>query len=348
MNVTQPAMFARAIAAAGAAVLSITLALGSAQAQDKTYVMKIGTPTVNDTPEEFTRGFAEMVEKDSGGRIKIELYSASKLGSMPRMIEGMQFGSIECTIIPPEFFVGVDERFEVLATPGLLDSLAHGQRMLAQPDVMKLMLGLGADKGLHGIGLYMALPSALDARTPIRHVTDFKGKKIRVFASKFQTEAFERLGATPVAMSLGDVLPAVQQGTIDGAISGITVFNAMHFQDAAKYVTEINQPAIFLIVEVSKRWYDSLPKDLQEIIDRDAAAESVAINPFAAELHAKARKSWVEKGGELISLPADEQASMMSMLVSVGEDVAKSKPELYQAYKLVTEAAKRTRQGPSQ
>jgi TRAP-type C4-dicarboxylate transport system substrate-binding protein len=267
---------------------------------------------------------------------------------MPRMIEGMQFGSIECAIIPPEFFVGVDERFEVLATPGLLDSLAHGQRLTAQPDVMKLMLGLGADKGLHGIGLYMALPSTLDARTPIRHVADLKGKKIRVFASKFQTEAFERLGATPVAMSLGDVLPAVQQGTIDGAISGITVFNAMHFQDAAKYATEINQPAIFLIVEVSKRWYDALPKDLQEIIDRDGAAESVAINPFAAELLAKARKSWVEKGGELISLPPDEQASMMSMLATVGEDVAKSKPDLYQAYKLVTEAAKRTRQGPSQ
>jgi TRAP-type transport system periplasmic protein len=347
MNFTQPAMFTRATAAA-ATVLSIALALSSAQAQDKTYVMKIGTPTVNDTPEEFSRGFAQMVEKDSGGRIKIEVYSASKLGSMPRMIEGMQFGSIESAIIPPEFFVGVDERFEVLATPGLLDSLAHGQRLTAQPDVMKLMLGLGADKGLHGIGLYMALPSTLDARMPIRHVTDLKGKKIRVFASKFQTEAFERLGATPVAMSLGDVLPAVQQGTIDGAISGITVFNAMHFQDAAKYATEINQPAIFLIVEVSKRWYDALPKDLQEIIDRDGAAESVAINPFAAELLAKARKSWVDKGGELISLPADEQASMMSMLASVGEDVAKSKPDLYQAYKLVTEAAKRTRQGPSQ
>jgi len=131
------------------------------RADDKTYVMKIGTPTVNDTPEEFSRGFAEMVEKDSGGRIKVEVYSASKLGSMPREIEGMQFGSIEATIIPPEFFVGIDERFEVLATPGLLDSLAHGQRLLAQPEVMKLMLSLGADKGLHGIGAYMALPSAL-------------------------------------------------------------------------------------------------------------------------------------------------------------------------------------------
>ena len=54
------------------------------------------------------------------------------------------------------------------------------------------------------------------------------------------------------------------------------------------------------------------------------------------------------KGGELISFPADEQAAMMNVLASVGEDVAKGKPELYQAYQLVTDAAKRTRQGPSQ
>jgi TRAP-type transport system periplasmic protein len=334
---------ARAMLAAAAVAAALALTLGPAWAQDKTYVMKIGTPTVNDTPEEFSRGFAQLVEKDSGGRIKVEVYSASKLGSMPREIEGLQFGSIECTIIPPEFYVGVDERFEVLATPGLVDSLAHGQRLLAQPDVMKLMLSLGADKGLHGIGLYMALPSSLVSRTPIRQVADLNGKKIRVFASKFQTEAFTRLGATPVAMSLGDVLPGVQQGTIDGAISGITVFNAMHFQDAAKYVTEINQPAIFLIVEVSKKWFDALPPDLQDIINKDAAAESVAINPFAMGLWEKARKSWVDGGGELITLPKDDQAAMMKTLSNVGEDIAKSKPGLYDAYKVVTDAAQRTR-----
>ena len=144
-------------------------------------------------------------------------------------------------------------------------------------------------------------------------------------------------------MSLGDVLPGVQQGTIDGAISGITVFNAMHFQDAAKYVTEINQPGIFLIIEVSKRWFEALPKDLQEIIDRDGAAASVAINPVAASLYENARKSWTANGGELIAFPAEEQAAMMKTLASVGEDVAKVKPQLYDAFKVVTEAAKRTR-----
>jgi TRAP-type transport system periplasmic protein len=334
---------AQTLLAIAAAVLSVALTVGSTRAEDKTYVIKIGTPTVNDTPEEFSRGFAEMVEKESGGRLKVEVYSASKLGSIPREIEGLQFGSIECGIFPPEFYVGIDERFEMLAAPGMLDSLAHGQRLLAQPEVMKMMLGLGADKGLHGIGLYMALPSVLSSRTPIRTLADLKGKKIRVFASKFQTEAFERLGATPIAMSTGDVLPALQQGAIDGAISGITVFNAMHFQDAAKYVTELNQPPIFLIIEVSKRWFETLPKDLQDIIDRAGAAESVAINPFAAGLWQKARKSWVDSGGELISLPADEQASMMASLAGVGDNIAKTKPQLFEAYKLVTAAAQRTR-----
>src|ERR1700728_2009225 len=114
-------------AAAIALTLSLVMTFGSARADDKTYVMKIGTPTVNDTPENFVRLFGPMVEKDSGGRIKIELYSASKLGPMAREIEGMQFGSIECAIIPPEFFVGVDESFELSATPGLVASLAHGQ-----------------------------------------------------------------------------------------------------------------------------------------------------------------------------------------------------------------------------
>src|ERR1700758_2202052 len=150
MRLAKSKICALALLATGAFVLAS--AFGTARAEDKTYVMKIGTPTVNDSPEAFAAIFAPMVEKDSGGRIKIELYSASKLGPMAREIEGLQFGSIEGAIMPPEFFVGVDERFEVLATPGLLDSLAHGQRLAADPDVVKLMLGLGADKGLHGIG----------------------------------------------------------------------------------------------------------------------------------------------------------------------------------------------------
>jgi TRAP-type transport system periplasmic protein len=322
--------------------------LGAAQAQDKTFVMKVTTPTINDAPHLLAKNFAAAVERDSGGRIKSEVYPASQLGSIPRQIEGVQFGAIQAAVIPPEFFVGVDERFEVMAAPGLVKSLQHGQRLAADPAVLKLMLGLGANKGLHGGGMFIAAPNYLASKAPIRNLMDFKGKKIRIFASDFQSEALRRLGATPVAMTLGDVLPALQQGAIDGAIASITVFSAFHYQDAAKYVTEINQPSIFLMLEISKTWYQSLPPDLQAVIDKDAAAETMAINPSALDLFNRARETWTTNGGELISLSTDDQVSLMQTIASVGEDVSRSKPMLHDAYEIVAEAAKRTQQGPTQ
>jgi TRAP-type C4-dicarboxylate transport system substrate-binding protein len=344
------AIFTRAVGAAGASVLALALALtfGAAQAQDKTFVMKVTLPTINDAPHQFAKDFAALVEKDSGGRIKGEVYPASQLGSIPRQIEGTQFGAIQVATVPPEFFVGVDERFEVMAAPGLADSLEHGQRIASDPQVLKLMLKLGADKGLHGAGLMMAQPTCIISKTPLRHLADFKGKKLRIFASQFQSVAFDRLGVTPVAMTLGDVLPALQQGAIDGAIAGIGPFVHLHFGDAAKYITETNSPAIFIILEVSQKWYDSLPKDLQEIVDRDGAAVSKSIEPTALKMYQEQRKAWTDAGGELISLPREEQASMMASLSSVGEDVSKPKPALHEAYEIVTDAAKRTRQAPSQ
>ncbi len=348
MKLTRTLPIARSMAAVGGVAMTLALPLGAAQAQDKVYEMKISTPTIHDVPDTFGANFLAAVEKDSGGRIKGQVYPASQLGSIPRQIEGTQFGSIQCAVIPPEFFVGVDQRFEVMAAPGLVNSLAQGEKVAADPEVRKLMLSLGAAKGLHGVAIFMAEPSDVIAKNPIRHLADFKGKKLRTFASKFQSEAWSRLGATPVAMSLGDVLPALQQGAIDGAVAGMGPFTHMHFGDAAKYITMTNQPAIFLIAEINKKWYDALPPDLQKIIDKDAAEQAVAIGPLAVEMRKKSEAAWTASGGEEINLPPDEQAQMMKTLSSVGADVSKSDPELAAAYKIVTDAAARAAPTASQ
>src|ERR1700734_2789717 len=211
MRFVQHGVLARTVGTAGALVVLLALTLGAVRAaDDKIFVMKITLPTVNDSTYQFAKNYAAAVERDSGGRIKADVYNASQLGSIPRQIEGTQFGAIQCAVIPPEFFVGVDERFELMAAPGLVSSMEQGQRLTADPEVLKLMLGLGADKGLHGVALLMSTPSTIVAKFPIRHLADLKGKKLRTFASQFQTEAFGRLGVTPVAISLGDVLPALQ------------------------------------------------------------------------------------------------------------------------------------------
>lgn len=326
-------------ACTAAFVMALAASSAAQAADDKPYVMKISLATVNDPLHEFAKNYAAAVEKDSGGRIKVEIYPASQLGSTQRQAEGVQFGEIQCLVVPPEFLVGIDERFEVLAAPGLVKSLADGQRLVADPAVSKLLLGLGADKGLHGVALFSVGQSSVASRMPIRHLADFKGKKIRVFASQFQTVAVERLGATPKPMTLGDVLPALQDNAIDGALSSLTVFTTMHYWDAAKYVTEIGQPAIFGVGEISKKWYDSLPADLQRIVDEDAAAKATAIAPWAADFNDKARKAWTDNGGELIDLPPDDQATLLTGLASVGADVSRSKPQLRTAYQIVMGAA---------
>jgi TRAP-type C4-dicarboxylate transport system substrate-binding protein len=329
-----------AVLALGLSLIALSVARA---ADDKPIVMKIALATLDDVLHQYAKNYTAAVEKDSGGRIKVEIYPSSQLGSIQRQAEGVQFGAIQCQIVAPEFLVGIDERFEVLAAPGLVTSMAQGQRLAADPAVRQLMLALGADKGLHGAALLMSTPSSVIARAPIRHLADFKGKKVRIFASEFESVAMKRLGATPKPMTLADVLPALLDNSIDAAVSALTIFGPMHFESAAKYVTEIGQPAIFGVVEISKKWYDSLPADLQQILDKDATAESVAINPQATAIDDGARKAWLASGGELISLPDDDQSSLLKIVAGVGDEVSNAKPELSAAYKVVTEAAQRVR-----
>jgi TRAP-type transport system periplasmic protein len=316
---------------------------GNASAADKTYVVKLGLATINDSQHEWCKVFVAALEKDSGGRIKGEIYPASQLGSIPREIEGVQFGSIQGYIGPPEFLSGVDERYAILSAPGLVDGIEHAARIVTDSQLKAMMLGLGANKGLHGAGLFIAQPSSVIARDPIRHLADFKGKKLRVLAADMQEEMVRRLGATPVAMTLADVLPAIQQRTIDGAVAAMTVYTTMRYYDAAKYVTETGQPFIFSMAYLSKKWFDSLPADLQKMVTRDADAATKAANPWELDFYAKQRKAWREKGGELVELPRDEQAAMMKSIGDIGPDLTKSNPTLHQAYLTFAAAAKRTR-----
>src|ERR1700740_3265318 len=131
----------RTIGAASAFAVLLAMSPGAARAaDDKTYLMKIPLPAIGDPSHLFAKSYAAAIERDSGGRIKTEIYPASQLGAIPRQIEGTQFGAIQCVIIPPEFFVGIDERFEVLASPGLLDSMEHADRLANDPETQKLLL----------------------------------------------------------------------------------------------------------------------------------------------------------------------------------------------------------------
>lgn len=305
------------------------------------YVMKLSTATINDTQHEWLKRFAAAVEKDSGGRIKGEIYPASQLGSIPRQIEGTQFGSIQGWCGPPEFLVGVDERYEVLSSPGLFSSREQNEKALKDPEIRDLILGLGANKGLVGAGIFPIGPSSIITRKPVHRLADFSGLKIRVLASPFQLEMIKRIGASPIAMTLADVLPAMQQGAIDGSLTTMTQYTTLHYIDAAKYVVETGQPYVSSITVLSKKWLDGLPPDLQKIVRDDAATVSTDIVPFVNEFFDGQTKVWTDSGGEVARLPAADQEAMMAKISSIADDISKSKPDLNAAVKVVFAAAAR-------
>ncbi len=322
--------------------VALGLSAGRLQAQTGPIVMKLGTQTLNDSQHEWMKIFARLVEEGSKGRIKAELYPASQLGTAPRMIEGTQFGSIQGFVAPPEFLSGVDSRFEVLASPGLFKDVAHANRTLQDPEFSEAFLSIGADKSLKGIGLFINAPTVFNTRTKVTKLSDLEGKKIRVLAAPVQMEQLRKLKATAVPMSLAEVLPALQQGTIDGVMSVLPVLAAFRFYDTAKYILESDQAVVSVVTVLSKTWYDGLPKDLQKVLDDSGQGAGVEVFPWATAFIAKQRETWKANGGELTQLSAAERAELNGLLRSIGAEVTAKKPPDAALFELLRKTAEKT------
>ena len=335
-------MKARHALAAAFAVAIMATGVPAVRAQNSPIVMKLATATLNDGQHLWMKIFAERIEKKSGGRIKAELYPASQLGSIPRMIEGTQLGSIQIFNAPPEFFVGVDPRFELLSAPGLVSSEQQAIKLATDPEFVKAFLAVGANKGLIGVSMFIGGPAAFVTRAPFRTPADIKGRKIRVFASPFQIDQITRLGGTGVPMTLADVMPALQQGTIDGSLGNVGLFSALRYYDATKYLNETGQAFVFEMAAMSKRWFDPLPADLKAMILETAEEAGLEVNPWVIGFLTEQRKVWVDKGGELNVLSPADKADLMAKVGAVGDDIVKTKPELKPLWDQLHAAVKRS------
>lgn len=312
-------------------------------AEAQTYTLKIGNATINDVQHEWQKRWGARVEKRAGGRIKVEIYPASQIGSIPRMIEGLQLGTLEAWIGPPEFVVGHDTRFQALGAPGIFHDMDHAYRVLADPKFRETVLGLGEAKSLKGVSLIVYGPTSYATRKPVRKLDDFKGLKIRVFASPMQTLAVARLGATAAPMPLDEVFPALQRGAIDGNRTGITIFTTFKYYDILKPVTETHDAMVTSIAMVSKPWFDKLPADLQKVLTEEGEAVQKELFDWTVDFNNKGRQTWTEKGGELIKLSPADQAELIKRLSTVGDEVVASQPRLKEVYDLMVQTAKAKR-----
>jgi TRAP-type C4-dicarboxylate transport system substrate-binding protein len=333
----------RSATAALAIGIAAALTAGFSAPAHAQIVMKVSTATVNDAQHEWIKRFVATVNKASGGKIAGEAYSASQLGSIPRQIEAVQLGAVQGWVGPAEFLAGVDRRFEVLSAAGVFVSTEQARNVLMDETFSKAFLKIGEPKGVVGVGLFVGGPNVIATRKPVDKIAGLKGLKIRVLASTVQLEQMKKLGATPLPMALGEVLPAIQQGTIDGLMTSIPVMTAFKYYDAAPDILETNHSYIISIATLSRRWLDSLPADLKKIVLDSATSTTVELYPWIVNMLTNERKAWTAHGGRITPVPAADRTAMMADLEKTSASVFASEPAVAETYRALIAAANRAK-----
>ena len=321
------------------AALAVAALQSATPAAAADFTMKFGTATFNDTQHQFIKFYKEALEKASNGRIEVGIYPRSELGPIPRMIDGLQLGTVEAYIGPADFYVGVDPRFGVFSTPMLFKNNDHATATVHDPSINNSILEMGIPKGIVGLGTYGAGASNYAAKSPIMRLSDFSGKKLRVNATAMEREKMRRLGATAVPLPLNEVLPSLQRGVIDGTMSGTAIFVAFKMNDAVKTITVTNDTVLVSLAVVSKVWFDKLPADLQKLVVETGRKVQIENSAWEKEFNKVQGQRWVELGGQMHTLPPEDLKKMAELLNSVGDDVSKDQPPVLDMLKRVRAVA---------
>jgi len=327
-----------------AAGVALAAALTVTPAVAQQFTMKMSFPTVNDVHHEFFKRLKAGIDQRSGGRIKTELYPANQLGQIPAVVEGVALGTIEVGTAASGFFVSLEPRFQVLDAPGLFDSIQHANKVLTDPAIRARMATWGADKGIEMLVAGVYSPFVIVSHKAVRTVGDFQGQKVRTTGgAPIQVEPFRKLGIIPVSLPLGDALPAMQNKTIDGMISGPTVFTNFKYYDVVKAMTYLPRTTLLAPAIVNRRWLASLGPELSAIVREEANKAELAYGDWNVEDNAKGIELWRKNGGEVITLsPADAQR-YLDVVSPAANQVLATNPKVKEDYDALLAAAQKYR-----
>ena len=324
------------------AALAACAIASSAWAQQ--FTMKLSAPTVNDMNVEYMKAMKAGIEPRSNGRIKVEVYPANQLGQIPRTVEGVALGTIEMTLVASGFFIGIDPRYLVFDAAGLFDDMDHGNRVFQDPEIRKRLANFSADKGIEPLIVYSANPNMVVSHKAIRTLADFKGQKIRVpGAAPLHVQPFAIFGTSALSMPLGEVLPAMQNHTIDGAVAGLTVFPAFKYYDVAKGMTYLPASYLILVGGVSRAFMKQVGPELEAIVREESRKAEKLFFTWLPEDVERAKKNWTQNGGELINLPPAEQRRFVEEVNKVTDSILAGQPQVKAEYDALRAAAQKHR-----
>jgi TRAP-type C4-dicarboxylate transport system substrate-binding protein len=324
--------------------LAVTAAAaGSAQKSTAAdYTMKLGLSSAEDSEHASARAIKAAVEDATKGKVEVQIFPRGQLGSQSASIQGLQLGSVEAFITPGDFYAGIDPRMGVLSFPFLFKNRAHANRVMADPAIADKIATLLDAKGIIGCGQFATADVRYMTRNPVFKIADFNGKKMRINGTDAERERFKRLGATSVPMNLADMLTALQNGTIDGSGSGITIFVNFNLDTVSKDLLQIEDTLIVTYCGLSKKWLDTMPADLRASVIKAARSIYPQAVKASDEFNEILSKKWEAKGGKLNHLSDAEQKEVREKLGTVGEAITEGKPEMRAMYNELKAASDKT------
>ncbi len=165
------------------------------------------------------------------------------------MIESVQIGTLDCTITstgPVGNFVPAVRNVDV---PFLFRDYAHARGVL-DSEIGQELLAQFTPRGLAGViwmenGFRHLTNSRREVTTP-EHV---RGLKVRTMENQVHMRAFTALGALPTPMAFSELVPALQQGTVDGQENPIPVIVANNLNQVQRHLSltaHVYSPAVLI------------------------------------------------------------------------------------------------------
>lgn len=252
------------------ALLAVVLAItGPAIAEDPEFVMEVGTsaPTGSPWAEQLHR-FKLNVQERTNGRLKVKLRLGR--GNERSLARRVQMGSMQAFAGSVGGLSSIVREVNVIESPYLFESFATADKALDDPNVIKHVQKILSKRGLiFGIWSENGYRSYF-SRQRIRKPGDMKGVRFRSQESIVHIETYEALGATPVPIDNGNTLTSVQTGVVDGfdntplfAMAGSWYQGLGEGERNLFLSRHCYQPAL---LAYSKKWFDTLPKDVQEVV----------------------------------------------------------------------------------
>ena len=305
----------------------------AALAQD----VRVGNATANDTQAAANDKLAELISKNSNGKLKASAHHGESLGNNTQMVRGLQAGSIHGMIFPAGFLSSVVPELAMFDLPFLLPGAPAGiTAFTAQSKAAQLMKDEASKKGILIIGFHGIGPQSFLTNFPVAKLADIQGKKFRVIPSPPRVGAYTNWGAVARPMELGEVYTALQQRTLDGMENPPDVIFKMKLHEAAKYYTVTEHFAFVSNVIVSKKWFDGLAPDLKQAVTR-AGTETIK---FADVAYTKSQQDSLEalrKAATVTNMPAAELQKMKDLAFKGVWETMKADPARGPVVKLLQE-----------